>query len=181
LAREADDLWIIEEISRQAQKVTVGGAILSYFEPNDDLLRDLAFDGEHVWGVNILGTLRQYTPQGDPVNTVSGLLDSAWGLTYETGQGYLWVSDPATDSLYRVQVVPDEICGDTNGDDEVTPSDGYSVLNYLGAGPSPASCWSANVNGDGILTPSDGYHLLNFLGSGSPLDCQPCEFRSVLE
>jgi hypothetical protein len=67
-------------------------------------------------------------------------------------------------------------CGDTSDDGIVTPSDGYIILNYLGGGPSPASCWAANVNGDDQLTPSDGFNLLNHLGGGPPLDCQPCVF-----
>jgi hypothetical protein len=69
-------------------------------------------------------------------------------------------------------------CGDVNGDEEVTPGDGYLILNYFGAGPQPETCWGANVNGDDALTPSDGYVLLNYLGSGDPLNCAPCEFRT---
>jgi hypothetical protein len=180
LAREANELWITEETSRQVQKVTTTGAILSYFQPGDDLLRDLAFDGENIWGVNILGTLRQYTVQGELLNTYEGLLSSGWGLTHETESGHLWVSDPGTDSLYRIQLPPEEICGDANDDGEVAPSDGYLILNYLGAGPAPASCWASNVNGDGALSPSDGFHLLNFIGSGSSLNCQPCEFKHTV-
>jgi hypothetical protein len=69
-----------------------------------------------------------------------------------------------------------ELCGDVNGDTILTPGDGYTVLNFFGAGPQPISCWAANVNGDDVLTPSDGYALLNYMGSGPALDCQPCEF-----
>jgi agmatine/peptidylarginine deiminase len=69
-----------------------------------------------------------------------------------------------------------EVCGDANGDLLITPSDGYMVLNYLGAGPEPVSCFAANVNGDDGITPGDGYTLLNFLGGGAALDCAPCEF-----
>jgi hypothetical protein len=87
-------------------------------------------------------------------------------------------SDDPDETILYVPVemeVLSEICGDADGSGEVTPADGYMVLNYFGAGPSPVSCWSANVNGDGVLTTADGYHILNFLGSGSALDCQPCE------
>jgi hypothetical protein len=69
-----------------------------------------------------------------------------------------------------------DLCGDTDESGEVTPGDGYRVLNYFGAGPAPASCRAANVNGDTTLTTSDGYHLLNYLGTGPDLDCAPCEF-----
>jgi hypothetical protein len=68
------------------------------------------------------------------------------------------------------------LCGDAQDDGSRTTADGYFILNYLGAGPQPASCWSANVNGDGGLTSGDGFHLLNFFGSGPALDCGPCEF-----
>jgi hypothetical protein len=71
-------------------------------------------------------------------------------------------------------------CGDANGDSEVTPGDGYHILNYFGSGPEPSFCRGANVNGDGSLTPGDGYHLLNHFGSGPELDCQPCELASTL-
>jgi hypothetical protein len=68
------------------------------------------------------------------------------------------------------------LCGDTNGDEGVTPGDGYTILNYFGSGFQPVSCWAANTNGDDMLTPADGYHLLNYFGAGSDLDCAPCDF-----
>jgi hypothetical protein len=73
-------------------------------------------------------------------------------------------------------VPPGYLCGDATGDDEVTPADGYTILNYLGSGPMPVTCWAANVNGDDVITPSDGYTLLNYLGGGPDLNCAPCEF-----
>jgi hypothetical protein len=76
-----------------------------------------------------------------------------------------WMSDPAT-----------LVCGDADGNADVTPADGYFILNYLGSGPQPVLCWQANVNGDDALTPSDGYHLLNYLGVGPELNCRFCSF-----
>jgi hypothetical protein len=67
------------------------------------------------------------------------------------------------------------LCGDANGDGNVTTGDGFYVLNYFGSAPAPVSCWSANVNGDGNLTTGDGFHLLNYFGAGPALNCQPCE------
>jgi hypothetical protein len=67
-----------------------------------------------------------------------------------------------------------EMCGDCQGDCQVTTADGYWILNYFGAGPPPVSCWAANVDGDDQLTPADGFYLLNWFGAGSPLNCQPC-------
>jgi hypothetical protein len=69
-----------------------------------------------------------------------------------------------------------KLCGDTNGDDIYTASDGFLTLNYFGSGPEPVSCWAANVNGDDELTTGDAYHFLNFLGAGSDVICVPCEF-----
>jgi hypothetical protein len=74
-----------------------------------------------------------------------------------------------------VTVLPG-ICGDTNGDSYITPSDGFLVLNFFGSGTPPMSCWAGNVNGDDSLTTADGYYLLNFFGAGPNLDCAPCEF-----
>ena len=68
------------------------------------------------------------------------------------------------------------ICGDADDNGAVTSADGYFVLNFIGSGSEPASCWAANVNGDSEVTPSDGYRLLNYLGVGPELDCAPCEF-----
>jgi hypothetical protein len=68
------------------------------------------------------------------------------------------------------------ICGDCTGDMEVTPADGYTVLNYLGSGPFPTYCWSANAAGGDGITPADGYQILNYLGTGPDLQCAPCEF-----
>jgi hypothetical protein len=74
------------------------------------------------------------------------------------------------------EIAPHGLCGDANGDDGVTPSDGYFILNYFGSGTQPESCWVSNVNGDDSLTPSDGFHLLNYMGSAATLNCGPCEF-----
>ena len=68
-----------------------------------------------------------------------------------------------------------QLCGDVQGDCQITTADGFYLLNYFGAGPSPVSCWAANVNGDGQLTPEDGFYLLNWFGVGPDLNCQPLE------
>jgi hypothetical protein len=68
-----------------------------------------------------------------------------------------------------------ERCGDVDGSGILTPADGYTVLNFLGSGPAPISCWAANVDEDDALTPADGYTILNHLGAGPALDCADCE------
>jgi hypothetical protein len=108
------------------------------------------------------------------------VLVDATGL--EEGTYYVQIQVDSDDPDESWLIVPVElevlsgVCGDANGDQSVTPGDGYMVLNYLGAGPEPASCWAANVNGDGSITPGDGFHLLNYLGTGPELTCAPCEF-----
>jgi hypothetical protein len=100
------------------------------------------------------------------------------------GEGAHWgrlriVSDDPDEPWLLVPVELDVYpghCGDANGSETITPTDGYFVLNYLGAGEIPVTCWAANVSGDDILTPSDGFVILNYIGSGPDLDCQPCEF-----
>jgi hypothetical protein len=62
-------------------------------------------------------------------------------------------------------------CGDANGDADITPSDGYQILNFFGAGSAPESQWTADTNCDGILTPSDAYRVMNYLGSTDTLEC----------
>ncbi len=68
------------------------------------------------------------------------------------------------------------MCGETNGDGSVTPSDAYRILNYLGGGPGPLDFRAADLNGDDGLSPADGYQLLNYLGGSGPgLECdEPC-------
>jgi hypothetical protein len=115
--------------------------------------------------------------------------ETLYGSAYSdaSGQAILSIDAENADSLricvsaynhqpYRGVILAGGRCGDANGDDIWSPSDGFTVLNYLGAGPEPVSCWAANVNGDGELTPADGYHLLDFLGAGPELDCAECEF-----
>jgi hypothetical protein len=78
--------------------------------------------------------------------------------------------------IYTIPWGPEGLCGDANGDGSITPSDGYTVLNYLGAGPQPASCWAANAAGGDGITPADGYTILNYLGTSGTLNCEPCTF-----
>jgi hypothetical protein len=83
-------------------KIRTDGTPLTQFHPGDDSLRDLTFDGTHVWAVNTFGTLRRFTVDGELVDTIGGLLSSgAWGLTYDP-EGYMWVSNQLTDSLYMI-------------------------------------------------------------------------------
>jgi YVTN family beta-propeller protein len=97
------------------------------------------------------------------------------GPTFFDHNGSLAVTAVAMPGPDVVSVFKSTTCGDANGDGMLTPADGYVILNYLGTGPEPSSCWAANVNGDSGLTPADGYQLLNYLGAGPAIDCAPCE------
>jgi hypothetical protein len=121
----------------------------------------------------------------DLVIDSSGLVGTAFTPPDTFVQGtYFWHVDAVDEAghhsgyqphpfRFEVQV---ELCGDANGDGNVTAADGFTILNYFGAGPQPVSCFAANVNGDSGLTTADGFHLLNYLGAGPALDCAPCEF-----
>jgi hypothetical protein len=99
------------------------------------------------------------------------------GISARGGKVYpMWTDNRSGRALTYVSPLSLEVCGDANGDGSVTSGDGYTVLNYFGAGPQPVSCFAANVNGDSGLTTGDGYHLLNYLGAGTALNCAPCEF-----
>jgi hypothetical protein len=66
------------------------------------------------------------------------------------------------------------VCGDANGDGEVTPGDVVYLINYLfrdGSAPSP---WEAgDVNSDGVVEPGDVVYLINYLFRNGPPPCEP--------
>jgi hypothetical protein len=136
----------------------------------------------------IVTTTDDFGPlEGALVGIRSGevLLDCEY--TDSSGQAILQFDANDADSLrigvtahnlqpYRGIIMAGGACGDANADGIWTPSDGFHILNYLGAGPEPVSCWAANANGDDELTPADAYHIFNHLGAGPDLNCQPCTF-----
>jgi hypothetical protein len=86
----------------QVMKITTDGMMVAQFFPEEDNLRDLAFDGERLWAVDPFGTLWVYTTGGDLEAVFEELLPSGcWGLT-EDGDGRLWASNQLTDTLYLV-------------------------------------------------------------------------------
>jgi len=61
------------------------------------------------------------------------------------------------------------ICGDINGDGQITSGDLTYLSSYLFAGgPPPVSEWAADVNGDGSITSGDLNYLANYLFAGGP-------------
>ena len=64
------------------------------------------------------------------------------------------------------------ICGDTDCNGQVTPSDAYILLGWWAScGPGPCDEREADVNGDDLLTPADAYYILNFIASTMQLAC----------
>jgi hypothetical protein len=90
-----------------------------------------------------------------------------WNTYLSDSLGYPCTRDSTEISVYDVPLS----CGDANGDADITPSDGYQILNFFGAGSAPESQWTADTNCDGILTPSDAYRVMNYLGSTDTLEC----------
>ena len=100
MAREADDVWVSDIFHNRIRKVKENGNQITSFSNPDQNVRDLAWDGNHIWAINTGGTLRKYTTQGVPSGAISGLLQGGWGLTFENG--YLWASDPDTGRIYQI-------------------------------------------------------------------------------
>jgi hypothetical protein len=92
--------------------------------------------------------------------------------THWSRDGLTWYPKPDVRERRTIPL----LCGDANGEGILTTSDGFTILNYFGAGSPPQSCWSANVNGDDAVTPADGYFIFNHLGSDYDLRCEECEF-----
>jgi hypothetical protein len=137
--------------------------------------------GEENWDIFLVtldsegnSCIGEYYPLEVLIETLS-VSTPALDVSYPTPQTAMispTITSPAPD------VIPEciQLCGDANGDGNVSTGDGYYILNYLGGGAPPVSCWSANVNGDGILSSADGFYYLNYHGAGPALDCQPCSF-----
>jgi subtilisin family serine protease len=136
-----------------------------------------------TWTSNVEDDMLAYRVyrEGSQIDSVSYLNDVYIDTDVTLGESYTyWIT--AVDSAGLESDPSDTVdatvwaCGDSNGDESVTPGDGYTIMNFFGSTATLTSCWSANVNGDSILTTGDGFHLLNCFGSGPPLNCAPCEF-----
>lgn len=64
------------------------------------------------------------------------------------------------------------VCGDANGDDNVTVADAIYVKNYIyGGGSAPVG--SGDVNLDGNVTIADGIYIVGYIYGGGPPPCEP--------
>jgi hypothetical protein len=67
------------------------------------------------------------------------------------------------------------MCGDLDGDSQLSTGDGFRILEWLGGGSEPYDIRGADLNGDCRFTMGDGYQLLNYFGSsGAGFDCDLC-------
>jgi hypothetical protein len=115
-------------------------------------------------GVYHMATMVLSTSQDADLMVDSTLWDPSSNMTFCNKEGTLeW--NPEWNPVYR--------CGDTNGDNNLSTADGFTILNYLGSSGNVSSHWSANVNGDQSLSSADGFWLLNFFGGGFILNCAP--------
>ena len=64
------------------------------------------------------------------------------------------------------------LCGDANGDGQISVADIFYMINNLFAGgPPPVN--SFDVNGDGNTTVADIFYMINFLFAGGPAGICP--------
>ena len=67
-----------------------------------------------------------------------------------------------------VELEPDYIIGDANGDAKVDVNDSMSIVNYLmGNAPAGFNAAAADVNGDGMVDIADAVAVLNSIMNGS--------------
>ena len=113
LAREASYLWGSDVGSGYPirKMTTPQGTQVDYSNQNDPHIKDLAYDGTHLWAINTDGVLKKFDISskkliagGTLVDSISGLLTGGWGLTW--GDGFLWASNPNTDRIYQISITP---------------------------------------------------------------------------
>jgi rhodanese-related sulfurtransferase len=80
---------------------TAGGEEFSFLLL-DENLRDLATDSTYLWLITSEGRLEKFTMEGTLVDSITDLFSGGWGLTWENN--HLWVSDPVSDSIFRVKI-----------------------------------------------------------------------------
>lgn len=95
-----DTLWFSDKGNRVIGKTTTAGVVRGAFDSGDYLIRDLAWDGTHVWAISLFGTITKFDRHGTQLASYSGLLSSGWGLTFDGT--YIWASNPDTDKIYQL-------------------------------------------------------------------------------
>ncbi|UCE20050.1 MAG: T9SS type A sorting domain-containing protein [Gemmatimonadota bacterium] len=95
-----DTLWYSDRRQKYIGKTTTSGYLVENIETFDSLIRDIAWDGTHIWAISLEGTIKKFSTSGDLIETYAGLLSGGWGLTYDGA--YVWASDPGTNKIYKL-------------------------------------------------------------------------------
>ena len=106
MTRQGNYLWYYDQYAHYIGRTTTGGSLSASFIPNDNTIRDLTWDGTHIWAMNTSGEIKKFTTSGAHLDTISNLLTSGWGLTYDGL--FLWASDPVTDKIYKISPFDDD-------------------------------------------------------------------------
>jgi len=129
----------------------------------------------HIAGV--IALMLSKNPEIDYYTVYNTILDNAYhppqGSPYPNNN-YGWGRVNALEAV--LSTPPTAVCGDANGDGEVSSADALFILNWITGGPQPVSCWAANVNGDEGVNASDAIYLLNWISGGPELNCGDCQF-----
>lgn len=128
MTREGNELWYYDLNFQWIGQTNTSGNLGASFFPGDNTIRDLTFDGTHIWAINTSGTIRQFTKSGDLLGAFPDLLSGGWGLTFDGT--YLWASNPGTDTIYKISL-HEAVEGDVNSDGQVDQEDVVAILKHI--------------------------------------------------
>ncbi|MCK5127044.1 MAG: hypothetical protein KAR42_12390 [candidate division Zixibacteria bacterium] len=120
---------------------------------------------------------KAYQLEGEPKPVAGGTFQAMFVYGLENIESYYFamkavdeVDNWSTLSHSVTGKVVEYICGDANGDGEVTLGDGVYLLNFIFKnGPWPQPLGSADANGNGYVEIGDVKHLINYVYTNGPL------------
>jgi hypothetical protein len=99
-------------------------------------------------------------------------------VTDQTVQFTARVTDVAgafDEELFEFSIKPPYVCGDADGNDEVSISDAVYIINFIfGGGPAPTPLEAADVDCSGNVSISDSVFIINFIFGGGAAPCSAC-------
>jgi hypothetical protein len=121
--------------------------------------------GEFIW-----------SDKYDELNGTGFTLSAAGQLSHPSAEGSISFTAEVVDQtgssdsrLFSLEINPDFICGDVNGDQTVNIFDVTALINFLYmSGPAPDPLESANVNNDSEVNIFDVTYLINYLYMEGP-------------
>jgi hypothetical protein len=132
---------------------TAGGQSVTITGTNLSTVTSVTFGGTAATITANTATSITVTTPPHAAGSVTVVVATAGGTATSTG-GYTFTAVTAVN-------------GDANGDQQVTASDIFYLINFLFTG-GPPPIGSADVNADGQVTASDIFYLINFLFLGGP-------------